>query len=172
MDQEVDLTGIYRAGEPRRSASAITFHVEPKGVDMVRQEGLDLIERHYDEIAQFKTVQKLDPDWETYNNLERAGRLWVLSARADGVLIGYIVMVVFRNLHYKNLLMATEDIHFIAPEYRKGLTGYRLLARMKKEMQAKGVGMIITRTKASQSHAALFERLGGHLQDLVYAIVL
>lgn len=162
------LSGLYRIGEPRRPE--ITYQVETLAAS--RAEALPLLEQHYDEIAQFKTVQRLDPDWETYEALERVGKLWVMTVRDSGMLVGYMVMVVNRALHYKTLLMATEDIHFLLPRYRKGLVGYRLLAKTKQAMAERGVHMVIMRTKASQSHGALFERLGGVLSDLVYALVL
>jgi len=172
MDQLIaenpDLfTGLYRVGEPRRTA--ITYQVE--ALAEMRDEVLCLIDRHYEEIAQFKDAQKLDPDWEAYEALERAGKLWVMTVRDCDVLVGYIVMVINRNLHYKQLLMATEDIHFLLPAYRKGLTGYRLLARAKQAMRDRGAGMVVMRCKADKSHGALFERLGGKLSDLVYVFV-
>jgi L-amino acid N-acyltransferase YncA len=163
------LTGLYRLGEPRHTYPVV-FQVE--SVKAVRHEVIPLIEQHYQEIAQFKEVQKLDPDWEAYGRLEDQGKLWVLTARSDGNLVGYIVMLLTRDMHYRNLLKATEDIHFLLPQYRKGMTGYRMLAMMKRAMKEKGAHMINVRTKANSDHGLLFERLGGVLHDLVYTIVL
>jgi Acetyltransferase (GNAT) family len=162
------FTGLYRIGEPRRSS--ITFQEE--NVEAMRREGFPLLEKHYDEIAQFKEVQVLDPDWEAYDRMEKAGKLWVMTVRDGACLIGYIVMFIGYDLHYRRMLRATEDVHFLLPEYRKGMLGFRMLARMKKEMQAKGVHTITLRTKANNDHAVLFERLGGVLHDKVYTIVL
>lgn len=169
MDQ-VDvsnLAGIYRFGEARRPPTQIAFKIESLG--LVREDILRLIDLHYEEVAQFKTVQKLDPDWDMYEAMERSGRLWVMTVRDHGTLVGYIVMIVSRALHYKTLLMASEDIHYLLPEYRKGLTGYRLIANAKRAMQEKGCKLMLMRCKAEKSHAALFERLDGELSDLVYA---
>ena len=164
------FTGIFRVGEPRREKPTVTFQVE--NVDAVRQDGLPLLDRHYEEIAQFKDVQKLDPDWEVYYRLEQQEKLWVLTARSGPDMVGYIVMLLTRDMHYRTLLRATEDIHFILPEYRKGLLGYKLLARMKQAMREKGVHTITLRSKANADHGLLFRRLGGVLHDLVYTIVL
>lgn len=167
--QDPDMfTGLYRIGEPRRNA--ISYQVERLATTC--DEALPLLERHYEEIAQFKSVQKLDPDWDAYAALERAGKLWMMTARDNGVLIGYIVMIVTTDMHYRKLLRAVEDIHFILPEYRRGLTGYKLLSRTVRAMRERGVGTVTFRTKANASHGLLFERLGGVLQDLVYTVVL
>lgn len=161
------FTGLYRLGEPRRrSSSALSYQVET--LADVRQDILPLIDRHYEEIAQFKDLQKLDPDWDSYAALARGGNLWVLTVRDDGRLVGYMVMVIARARHYKTLLMASEDIHYLLPEYRKGLAGYRMIAKTVAAMKARGVHLTTLRTKAAKSHATLFERLDGELSDLVY----
>jgi Acetyltransferase (GNAT) family len=164
------FTGIYRAGEPRREKSAVTFQIE--NVDAVKKDGLPLLDAHYEEIAQFKDVQKLDPDWDVYYRIEGQGKLWVMTARLDGAMIGYIVMMLTNDMHYRKLMRATEDIHFILPEHRKGILGYRMLAKTKQAMREKGAHTITFRTKPSSDHGLLFERLGGVLHDLVYTIVL
>ena len=147
----------------------VDFAVEHIGVVW---ENMDVVRKHYDEIAQFKEVQKLDPDFEAYDRMEKSGKLWVMTAREDGALIGYIVMFLSSDLHYRKLLRALEDIHFILPEHRKGLLGYKMLAKTKQAMKEKGVHTVTFRTKAEKSHGLLFERLGGVLHDLVYTIVL
>jgi hypothetical protein len=148
----------------------ITFQVET--LASTRDEALPLLDRHYEEIAQFKDVQKLDPDWEIYEALERAGRLWVMTVRDHDVMVGYMVMLINRALHYKTLLMATEDIHFLVPEYRKGMTGYLLIRKTLRAMKERGCKLATMRCKAGISHAVLFERLDGELSDLVYAFKL
>lgn len=152
---------------PIRMPPKITYQVE--SLSAVRPEVTDLISLHWEEIAQFKDVQKLDPDWEQYDLLEQKGRLWIMTARDDGKLVGYIAMLMGYHLHYRKLLTAVDDLHFIHPDYRKGLTGYRLLAMTVKVMRGKGVRFIAFRTKAFADHGALFERLGFQKHDVVYA---
>lgn len=163
------FAGLYRLGEVRAEPS-VTYQVET--VKTIQDEGLALLDRHYDEIAQFKEVQKLDPDWDFYYRVEAQDKLWVLTARSGGCLIGYTVMMLSSDPHYRKLMRATEDIHFLLPEYRKGLTGYRMLAKTKQAMKEKGAHTATFRTKANANHGLLFERLGGVLHDLVYTIVL
>jgi len=147
----------------------ITYRVETIAVV---EAATDLVRQHYEEVAQFKEVQKLDPDWDAYERIEESGKLWVMTVRDDGVMVGYMVMMLSMDLHYRGLRRATEDIHYLLPEYRKGLIGFKLLRLTVQAMKEKGVKLVTMRTKAAHSHAALFERLGGELQDLVYGIVL
>lgn len=134
-----------------------------------REEAKELFAAHYDEVAQFKSLQKLDPDWVTYDLYEKMGKLWSMTARDDGVLVGYIIMIVSTHLHYRQLRSAMEDVHFIHPDYRKGLVGYKLIKAALQQMRNLGVSFCVMRTKADQDHGKLFERLGGVKHDIVYA---
>lgn len=147
----------------------VKFQVER--ISVIRDEGMTIVKRHYEEIAQFKQVQELDPDWDAYDRAEKADKLWVMTARHGGAMVGYIIMILAFDMHYRKMFRATEDVHYIIPEYRKGILGYKMLALTTKEMKARGCKTITFRTKADQNHGKLFERLGGELHDLVYTIV-
>jgi len=150
----------------------VTFQVEQNPVAVIRSEGMSLLNAHWREVAQYPEVQVLDPDWQIYEQMERSGKLWVLTARDGGRLVGYIVMMLSRHLHYRSLTIAIDDIHFIHPDYRKGLTGYRMIRTTVKAMQALGVRMCTFRTKAAKDHGQLFRRLGFEPNDIVYAKIL
>ncbi|HXC62373.1 MAG TPA: GNAT family N-acetyltransferase [Nitrospiria bacterium] len=136
-----------------------------------REECEQIIEAHYQEIALDKNAQKLDPDWEEYERLEKLGRFWLMTARHRGMLVGYIVMLITKHLHYKSLVMAVEDIHYLSPEYRRGLLGYKLLAIADREMKKLGVKKCVFRTKFFKNHGKLFERLGYKPEDEVWGKV-
>jgi hypothetical protein len=150
----------------------VLFQIEESPVEMIRREGLDLLKQHWAEVVQFPETQILDPDWVVYDTLEKTGKLWVLSARHGGRLVGYIVMMLSRHLHYRTIITATDDIHFLHPDYRRGLTGYRMIALTAQAMSARGVKMCTFRTKALNNHGKLFERLGFVQHDVIYAKIM
>jgi GNAT superfamily N-acetyltransferase len=137
-----------------------------------REECTDIIQRHYEEIALSKNAQKLDPDWDEYDRLEKAGRVWLLTARHRDKLVGYFVMLVSTHLHYRTMTIALEDIHYLDPEYRKGWTGYRLISIAVKEMKRAGIKKCVLRTKLFKNHGKLFERLGFVPEDEVWSKIL
>jgi hypothetical protein len=69
---------------------------------------------HWEEIAKDKGLLTLNPDLDKYRSLDAGGHLLVLTARADGELIGYFVWIVIAHPHYKHVLVAEEDLHFTA----------------------------------------------------------
>ena len=80
-----------------------------------------LIELHWSEIALNQDNIKLNPDWEAYHSLEEHSKLKIFTARDDDRLVGYFVVIVGNNIHYKDHLFATNDIIYMHKDYRKGL---------------------------------------------------
>jgi hypothetical protein len=69
------------------------------------------------------------PDWDTYLAYERAGSCVAWTARTieSRVLVGYVIWITTRGLHSVETIFASADLVYLAPEWREGLTGYKLL---------------------------------------------
>ena len=161
-----DLHGDVK---PREFAPrpGVVFAVEKFAVAYA--DAVNLLHLHWDEVAPYKDLLLLNPDLLRYQQLEASGALHVVTARLDGLLIGYIVMIVSPHLHYRHVLIATDDIHFIHPEYRKGSLGSRLIISAEKLMKNLGAKIMVLRTKANNSHGLLFERMGYTALDITYS---
>jgi GNAT superfamily N-acetyltransferase len=134
----------------------------------VYPEAKELLVMHWDEIAPYRELLTINPDLQMYKTLEDAGKLCVVTARQMGELIGYVVMMIHAHHHYSHVIVATEDIHFLHPAFRKGSLGLRLIAAAEKEMVRRGARLMMLRTKVSHDHGLLFTRLGYVAQDIVY----
>lgn len=145
---------------------SVTYQVE-KFTDTVL-EAVPLLEQHWAEITHDKMKMKLNPDIAAYKALDQVGQLLIITARSDGKLIGYIIFIVCTHLHYKDILVATDDIHYIHPEFRKGLIGYKLFRFAEKELSSRNVDMVLLRTKVKMKNGPLFERLGYTAVDVDY----
>ena len=137
---------------------AAEFAVEH--LEEVAEEVLPLLEKHWEELAIHRSDIKLAPDWERYQLLDEGGVLHIITARVEGVLVGYCVDLLGTHLHYKNNVFAINDIFFIDPEYRTGTLGVRMLKFAKKELKRQGVDTWMIHTKNHMSSAALLHRLG------------
>ena len=60
-----------------------------EGYDDVINEILPLLEGHWQEIALNQDTIKLNPDYEQYKVLFKAGAMRMVTAREDGELVGY-----------------------------------------------------------------------------------
>lgn len=131
------------------------------------EEFLPLLREHFKEIAHFKDIV-LDPDFAKYEAMDLTGRLLILTARVEGELVGYAIYFVMPALHYRRSLQAFQDVLYVAPEYRGGLLGMRLLKRSDQELKRMGVEVVRQHMKAAHSFGPLLARLGYELEDLIY----
>ena len=145
----------------------VTFQFEPFEAFFAAAQAL--FDRHFDEIAEHKELfGKVSPDLDLYRAFDKRGVLRILTARHAGELVGYFVFVVKPNAHYRHVLAAIEDLYFLAPEYRKGITGYRFLRRAVEAMEESGAHIGSLRTKLKHDHGQLLERLGFRPVEVIY----
>lgn len=130
-------------------------------------EVLTLLDAHYQELSVTKHY-KLNPCFEIYKANEKNGKCRVILCKDDDVIVGYIVFFIDINLHYQDCLLATEDIYYLKPEYRKGRTGIKMFKFAEEYLKSLGVNMIKYATKVHSDNSALFEYLEYALTEKVY----
>lgn len=138
-------------------------------LEQVEKDILVLIDLHYKEIALNQSKVKLNPDWALYADLEAEGKLKIFTARDAGVLVGYFVVVVGVNMHYKDHLFACNDIIYLHKDYRRGFAGVKLIKFAKACLTEDGVSVLTINTKVHQPFDKLLERLGFNLIERVYS---
>ncbi|MDN7881243.1 hypothetical protein [Burkholderia aenigmatica] len=148
----------------------LTFAVEPyaQAIDEMRL----LYPAHWAEIALNKDVIKLDPDYERYDALDRAGMVHVATARADGQLVGYHIFVLMTHLHYRQSYTATSDITYLRPQHRRGFNGMRFLRFAFESLKPLGVQRIYTNCKMHHDFGRVLERLGFVEAERIYTKVI
>lgn len=75
-----------------------------------------LIERNWAESESYEPAIPVDPDVERYRKLDAAGALQCLTARLDGLLVGYAVFMVAYSIHHRTLLCAHGDAVYMLPQ--------------------------------------------------------
>ena len=128
-----------------------------------------LLERHWNDIAVNKDKVKLNPDWDAYHSLEQDGKLKIFTAREQGELVGYFVVIVHTNLHYKDHLFASNDVIFLHPDHRKGRTGIKLVQFSEKCLKEDGVSVLAINTKVHKPFDKLMQFLGFSLVERIYS---
>lgn len=137
---------------------ALIFRVETLAT--VELELRSLVEDHWQEIVDDPDAMPLDIDWNLYRKAEADGQLFILTVR-DEKLVGYVAHFIHRLPHYRWCLCARDDAHYLAPEYRKGGIGARMILEAERYLKLRGVEMISYHTKLGDlDRGPLFERLG------------
>jgi hypothetical protein len=167
-------TNLHRVEYERPlEAMQVLFAVE--SFTDVWQEAQPLTRPHWEEIAKNKGLLRLNPDLEKYVYLNEGGRLLLITARADDRLVGYFLWIIMAHPHYKHVLVAEEDLHFLSPEYRSGgcygegcQYGYKLLEAARDAAIARGAQLLTMREKVGHEHPSIMNGLGFSATDIVY----
>ena len=131
-----------------------------------------LLYEHWEEIALNKEVIKLNPDWDAYYELEDTGSLKIFTARSDGNLIGYFVVVCRNHLHHIDHIFAFNDLIYLRKGHRKGFTGAKLMKFAEKCLKEDGISVMIVSTKRHKPFDPLLEWLGYEHTENIYSKLL
>jgi len=127
-----------------------------------------LIAEHWEEIALHKDRQPLDPNWSTYRTLADTGMLVAVTARDEGLLVGYALFFVLQHMHYNSTVWAMNDVLFLKKSHRKGVAGFKLIRAADKAMQERGVSRITWHVKVHHDFGMLLKRLGYEVEEMVW----
>ena len=135
----------------------------------VKEEIKPLLEIHWEMVALNQGKIKLNPDWKEYAKLDAAGILKIFTARSDGQLVGYCVLIISNSIHYKDHIFAINDVTFVLPEYRTGATGYKLLKYAEDYCDENGVSLMMVNTKVHVPFDNLLIGMGFNLIERIYS---
>ena len=124
---------------------------------------------HWEEVARNKHLMVLDPALELYSRIEKSGALFAVMCRHGEKIVGYSVNILSRNLHYRSLIMCTNDVLFIAKEHRVGRTALRIIEATEREAAKRGARMMLWHAKEQTALAAILPRMGCSVQDIIYS---
>lgn len=124
----------------------------------------------WEEVGDNRDAMPLDVNWHAFRRLEDSGCLLVVTARDAGRLVGYVIHVVVPSLHSQTHLIAKDDAHYLAPDYRQAWNAFKLFRLAERELRARGVSAISyhQKVRGDLNKGALFERLGYALQENIY----
>lgn len=96
---------------PPRVFDNVVFGIE-KFSDML-DEIRPLHEAHYAETETAYLDEPIEPNYQSYMELEKDGRYVCLTCRIGLKLVGYLQYYVFRDMHSRHVLQAREDAFFL-----------------------------------------------------------
>jgi len=126
---------------------------------------------HWKELALNQDQIALDVDAERFKVIDDQGLLHILTARAEGRMVGYYIAIVMPHLHYKSAgNMAFTDMFFMLPAFRKG-HGLKLFTEAERTLRERGVKKAYLSCKVHADLTELFERLGWTMSDKAFVKV-
>ena len=111
-------------------------------------------------------------DWDTYFRLEESGNLKFFTARKEGLLVGYFVVLLFTPLTSKGELVGSYDAVYVHKDYRKSTVGRKLFSFVEKCMIEDGVWRVVASSSAKNPIGKFLTRLGYNEIETKYEKVL
>ena len=136
----------------------IEFKCEP--LEPMFTQAAELFKLHYEELTLNKDAVKLNPMRDSYQQIERTGKMAVYTARDDGELVGYAIFFVSPHIHYADTIVAMNDVLFLHPAHRKGSMGTRLIKFCEQGLRTRGAHKIVWHIKLSRDWSPILIRLG------------
>ena len=145
---------------------ALKFQCEP--VLFVKPEMEPMLEDHYQELTLHKDKIKLAPDWELYDKMEKTGNFYLLTARESdsNELLGYSAWFVNPHIHYKETIVAANDVLFLRKDQRTGMTGIKLIKYSEQEMR-RYAHKITWHVKGEPDFRPILHRMGYSDEDVI-----
>lgn len=126
---------------------------------------------HFSEMRD-KSEGILNPNLEFYEEMDRKQVLRIFTGRDEGVdLKAYQIFFIVPNPHILGTREAHQDILYLKPELRKGMTGYRFLKWCDRELLVEGIRTIHHRVSKYLDFGKLLERMGYELESKEYGKV-
>ena len=146
----------------------VEFNWEP--MQVLRRDGLErLAQEAWLEVEGEKEKFPLDMAWSRYQSMEDSGSMRFLSARIDGVLVGYAAVVMLPHLRSQQVMMAQVLDIFVSKEARSKGVGLRLINMLEDWMKRLGAGCLVVSERDEVKTGKLFKRLGYKSNERIWA---
>lgn len=164
MGNSVSVSASLSQPSPRR----LKFSYEPITHELLA-EVFPLLGAHHKEISHFKEIE-LNPDFEKYVALEKAGLVRAFTIRDEDKVVGYTAFFMKANLHFTQSLQASQDLLYLKPELRGAGIGEAFIRFYLEVLRKQGVEVVWSPVNAKHNFGPLLGRIGFELVDYVYAI--
>jgi len=143
--------------------------VQLESMTNVKKDIKPLLNEHWELVALNQGKIKLNPDYEEYARLDAAGVLKCFTARNNGALVGYFILLISKSIHYSDHLFAVNDVIFVKPDSRAGATGYKLIKYAEDYCEKMGVSVLTLNTKVHLPFDKLMVHMGFNLIERIYS---
>lgn len=120
---------------------------------------------HQEEV---KNTDEMDVDWPAYRALQEAGIFHFYTARAEGVLLGYIGYIIAPHLHHRGVKYALCDLIYVEPASRGKMHSVNLMKHAEADLVAHGVASIGQPVKVHHDFGPILKRQGYVLDEYYY----
>lgn len=113
----------------------------------------------------------LDHNFNLYLDYDLMNVLWVVTARDEGIIVGFVFALVNPHIDHKTVGWAIITWYWLHVEYRRQGIGRALMKAMVELLRRGRVSVIEASEKVDRAHGT-FEKLGFKRTDVVHRLIL
>lgn len=140
--------------------------VQVEAISSVAEEIASLSVRNYKETGLYTDLE-YNPDWKMYLDYELVDCIRVITARYDGVLVGYAIYLINTFKHNKDVYYADLDTIWIAEAFRSGFLAIKMMKLGEKEVKDR-VLFITATSVINKPIGKLLEFMGFKPAEVLY----
>lgn len=106
--------------------------------EQLKAELMPLLHRNWRESGSYEEGLEVDPNWPVYEKLDKLGVCQFLTARIEGVLVGYANFFISPSLHHRTVKAGMGDALYTLPEVA-GAVAVRLVRESERRLKLAGV---------------------------------
>ena len=142
---------------------------QQESFDQIAEDIAVLLEDHWLEVEWGKDDIPLDPNFRAYQQADQDGTVVMFALRDGGALVGYNTFWIYNHPHHSGTVFAVNDMLYIKPEYRNGLSSSNMLWFCEEVLKEKGANVITYHMKPHKSFTKLMDYLGYEHTECVYS---
>lgn len=144
--------------------------IKQEFITQIQDEITPLLQEDWEEIGEDHLP--LNPDFESYGDLEVNDLLRIFTARIEGKLVGYFVVIYVPSLQSKGKFLAINDTIFVSKAYRGKMIGPRLFRFAEKCVKQDGLDRLYVAITEKNDIGDNLKRMGYNKIESRYEKVL
>lgn len=135
----------------------------------------ELRQQHFNEVSSSKEDYEFNFNWPIWRDLSDAGLLYICGAFDKATLVGYVPLLKVPNLVHAHVRTCIIQSIYLAPDFRKGIAGLKLIRFAEKlamALEAEELKVSISKNSKSRRGkplSELFTNLGYKFKEVVYS---
>lgn len=126
-----------------------------------------LADAHWNEVVH-EAGHRARLDRAAFQSAEDAGRLLFLTARDDGKLAGYVIILIVQHPHATGLRVAEVNGLYLQPDYRHAWNAHELVGFAHATLRGLGVDLVYQSSKVNHDIGALFLQMGYQASEVLW----
>lgn len=161
----MELQKLPKLSDPAKTECSSCI-VGVEAISNVVEEIASLSIRNYHETGIDDNIE-YNPDWSNYLRYELTDSARIVTARYNGVLVGYAAFLIGPFKHNMDVLYADLDAIWISPAFRSGFLAMKMIKRGEQALKDK-VQFIMATSTVKKPIDKLLERAGYRAVEVLY----